>query len=631
MQSTVRELWAQLHPAVHTQNKILSAVCHLCAVAVFGAAAGLMGLWIAAQTYPAAVSARELYAFYLGDARLLALNLLPPMLLGFFGYFLTSRVWAAVLSAAVPTLLLTCSNYFKILLRDEPVVFSDLTLLRTAYGIVGKYNAAPTAQMHKMIALCLAMLAFSLLLLPRRRMKWRVRLLGAAACAAVSALLLPPVYFSDGLYRSTAVPEALNAKLYTENYAAHGCFYPFLHSAPTDRHHDSAAGAMTPQERYESYADADIPAEQKVQVMGIMCEALGDLSDFPVLAARDEVQAIYAPLHELEERAVSGRLLTNIFAGGTVDSEWCALTGYSTYDTFRKPTESYVWYFADQGYDTAYQHPGYKWFYDREHVNEYLGFGESFFTEDGFGELVDPTAALFHSDGILVDHLLDQLDQRTQDDAPLFSFSVTYQNHGPYNTEISAREIFAEEGVDWSTETRHILDNYLCGVGETIRELVRLTQELETRDEPVVLFAFGDHKPWLGDDKAVYHELGIDMDFSETEGFYNTFATPYFIWANDAAKTVLGNDFVGDGGDFSPCFLMTKVFDECGWDGPGFMQLGREMRAVAPVLSLRGLFLQNGEVCTELSDEDTARYNDYLGVQSWRADNARTIKNESGT
>ena len=70
---------------------------------------------------------------------------------------------------------------------------------------------------------------------------------------------------------------------------------------------------------------------------------------------------VYAPWHELERQAVSGDLLTNIFAGGTVDSEWAFLTGYSTHDEFRKDTDSYVWYLRDQGYQTFGSHPGFGW------------------------------------------------------------------------------------------------------------------------------------------------------------------------------------------------------------------------------------------------------------------------------
>ena len=611
--------------AVRARTQQLSEPYCLVMVAVLGAAVGITGLWISALSYPAAAG---LFAFYLSDARIFALNVLPPILLALLGYFVFLRAWAGVLVSAVPTLLFAIGNYYKLCLRDEPVVFSDLSLLRTAGGIAGKYNITPTVEMVMAVALCLFLCFLALFFVPRRGMKGQMRLLGAELCLVFVSLLLA-VSFSDELYTSTATPEGLNTKLYTEDYVAHGGLYPFLHSAKPTNRSILADARMTPQEIYESYADAEIPAEKKVQVMGIMCEALADFSGVPAFAQNEKIQGIYAPLHALQERAISGNLLTNIFSGGTVDSEWCVLTGYSAYGAFTKDTESYVRYFADQGYDTVYQHPGHEWFYERKDVNRYLGFAHCDFSENCFAELVDVDAAMFHSDDVLVDYLLAQVGGRAQDDAPLFSFSVTIQNHGPYNYETAVEPDYLAYEPDWSQTTYNILSNYFYGINETIGQLVRLTDGLEGSEDPVVLFVFGDHKPWLGNNKASYLELGIDMDFTETEGFYNTFATPYFIWANSAAKEVLGNEFVGDGGDFSPCFLLTKVFDECGWEGPGFMQFGREMRAVTPVLSQRGFFLQNGEVCTELNEADAAVFQNYLSVQYWRKENALADKQQS--
>ena len=600
----------------------LSEPYRLVVLAVLGAAVGIMGLWIAAISYP---GAGGLFAFYLSDVRILALNLLLPILLALLGYFIFLRAWAAVLVSAVPTLLLATANYFKLRLRDEPVVFSDLTLLRTAGGIAGKYNITLTAEMLAAFALCIFFACAARCFLPRRSMPRQARLFGLDLCLLCVPLLLI-ASFSDEIYTAGAAPEGIKTKLYAEDYVAHGCVYPFLHSArPIER--DALTGeTATPQKIYESYADADIPPEQKVQVMGIMCEAFADFSDASAFAENEKIQSIYAPLHALEERSISGKLITNIFSGGTVDSEWCVMTGYSAYGAFTKDTESYVRYFADQGYDTVYQHPGHEWFYERKDVNRYLGFAHSDFSENCFAGRINVNTAMLHSDDILIDHLLDQVGGRTEQDAPLFSFSVTIQNHGPYSAEAAAVPDFLGENPGWTQATYNILSNYFCGIDETIRELVRLTDGLEESEDPVVLFVFGDHKPWLGDNKSSYLELGMDMDFTETEGFYNTFATPYFIWANDAAKEVLGSEFVGDGGDFSPCFLMTKVFDECGWDGPGFMQFAREMRAVTPLLSQRGLFMKDGGICTELSEEETAVFQNYLSVQYWRKENALANK-----
>ena len=611
--------------AARSRARKLSEPYRFVMVAVLGAAVGFTGLWIAASAYP---EVEGLLAFYLGSARLLLMNLLPPIVLALLGYFIFLRAWAAVLVSAAPTMLLAIGNYFKLRLRDEPVVFSDLTLLRTAGGIAGKYDTAPSVEIVMALLLCACLCYLALVFLPRREMKRQARLLGVDLCLVCVALVLV-ASFSDERYDSITVPDSLNAELYTENYVAHGSIYPFLHSAKPTAHGAVTGAAKTPQEIYESYTDADIPAEQKVQVMGIMCEAFADFSEMPVFAENETIQSIYAPLHEIEARSISGNLLTNIFSGGTVDSEWCVLTGYSAYGAFKEDTESYVRYFADQGYDTLYQHPGHEWFYERKDVNRYLGFSHCDFSENCFAEQVDVDTAMFHSDDILFDHLLAQVNGRTEADAPLFSFSVTIQNHGPYNYEVAAEPDYLGAEPDWTPTTYNILSNYFCGINETIGELVRLTDGLEESEDPVVLFVFGDHKPWLGNNKSAYLELGIDMDFSKTEGFYNTFATPYFIWANSAAKEVLGNDFVGDGGDFSPCFLLTKVFDECGWEGPGFMQFAREMRAITPVLSQRGLFMKDGAISSTLSDEDAAAFQNYLSVQYWRKGNALSVKQQA--
>ena len=72
--------------------------------------------------------------------------------------------------------------------------------------------------------------------------------------------------------------------------------------------------------------------------MGVMLEAFCDLTDFDAIAGFDTVQEVYAPWHALEEQSLSGRLLTNIFAGGTVDTEWGFLTGASEHDEYRGAT-----------------------------------------------------------------------------------------------------------------------------------------------------------------------------------------------------------------------------------------------------------------------------------------------------
>ena len=586
---------------------------------LMGIGLGLISLMLSAYSY-APLNNLYLLFSYFRLPLLLALNLFVPVLLVYLGFFLFRRPWAAYLTAAIPCLALSLGSYYKTQLRGDPVLATDLRILRTAGGIVGHYTLELTKPVLAALALALIMLLFSILLMRKEPLRLRTRILGALGCLALALGAYFTVYTDADIYtQKTANNSFINLWSDVEVYVSKGTVYSFVYSVqemfpdPPEGYSEKEARAVLAQ-----YETADISEEERVTVVGIMLEAFCDLTDYPALADIPAVAEVYAPLHGLEARSVSGRLLTNIFAGGTTDTEWGFLTGYSRHEDFRSSTDSYIWYFKSQGYDTLYRHPGYGWFYNRQNVNEYLGFDESAFTDSGFGELVDPMAAVFHSDGVLVDYLLRDLDAQREDGDPLFLFSVSYQNHGPYSSESCAREYVTPAATGWSQESCCILNNYLAGVSETIGEMRRLADALEQRDEPVVFVFFGDHKPWLGNGSSVYAEMGIDLDTGTLDGFYNYYATPYAIYANSAAKRALGADFTGDGGDFSPCYLMQRVFDEYGWEGSAFMQLQREMYDVTPLLHTRGWFLKDGALTGSLSEDEFALYHRYLYAQYYR-------------
>lgn len=578
---------------------------------VFGLGIGLLSLYLAAYSCPG-IDAQALWASYFKLPLLVVMNLLLPLLVVYLGFFLFARPWAAYLLSAVPFLGLALASYYKIQLRGDPVLASDLRLIRTAGGIMGNYTFELTEPVKLVIAGFAGMLALSLVLLRRERMSQRGRLAGLMVMLALTLASYFEFYTSADIYEKTANSGLINPWSETEIYVSRGTTYPFLYSvqdmlpnAPSGYRESEASSTLA------SYEDQDIPEGEKITVVGIMLEAFSDMTDFPVLDDIPAVHEIYEPLHELEERSISGRLLTNIFAGGTVDTEWGYLTGYSEHEEFRSPVNTYVRYFKSQGYDALYRHPGYSWFYNRSNVNEYLGFDECVFNDTGFGDLISISDALYHSDKVLVDYLLNDIDARTETDDPLFLFSVSYQNHGPYPSETYWEEYATPEKNGWSMQTCCVINNYLAGIRSTINEMCRMTEELEARKEPIVFVFFGDHKPWMGNGNSVYTEMGINMDVSTLDGFYNYYATPYVIYANQAARDLLGNDFAEPGGDFSPCFLMAKVFDECGWEGPGLMQLQREMREVSPLMSSNGWRMQNGQLTMELdgtAEDENGRY-----------------------
>lgn len=562
---------------------------------------GALGLGLLSLILAPSQFGWRLFWDYLARPGLMVLNLLPPVVLAALFYGATGRAWLAYGLTALPVLGLAFGNFYKLAFRDDPVVAADLLLLGEAGNMADKYQLYLTGKLAA-ILVCAALGALVLALLARGRPGGRVRALTAAA-ALSCAIALVPVYGSDSVYLANANEEHINRWSPTQQYVSRGGLYPFLYSvksavpSPPEGYDQREAEELLAQ-----YQDGTIPEDKKVNIVGVMLEAFADFSQFEEIQF---TQDVYAGYHALEAESYSGTLLTNIFAGGTVNTERAFLTGVgdSGYD-YRSGTSSYVWYLKSQGYRATGDHPCYGWFYNRQNVNAYLGFDSYRFSEDFYSALSGDATA---PDRIFFPELTKSvLEQLERDDGPLFSFSVSYQGHGPYGDSVywwgEAEDYFSNENLD--DASRYILANYLGTVLDTQKYLTEMVDAFRGLDEPIVLVVFGDHKPWLGNGNSVYDALGVDLSQETDESFYSYWSTRYLIWANGAAKEVLGKDLVGEGPDISPCFLMNVLFEQLGWTGDAYMQAADQCRRELPVVHSYGAYLTaGGELTRELTEE----------------------------
>lgn len=361
--------------------------------------------------------------------------------------------------------------------------------------------------------------------------------------------------------------------------------------------HPEGYDEQAAREYLAEYGDSDIPEGKKVNILAIQLEAF---SDFTTLGL-DELEYIYADYHALEDESYTGDLITNVFGGGTVNTERCFLTGYTDLKDYRQNTNSYVWYLRQQGYTANGSHPCCRSFYNRFNVNSYLGFEDYLYTEGYY----DKYSTSVSFDNVLFHEMLRLFTEDVSSGKPVFSFNVSYQGHGPYSTD----------HLDWgdpiwegyvSDYSYYVVNNYLSSIKDTISSLCELKAELETMDEPVVLVVYGDHMPWFGDGNSVYNELGVNLDISTLSGFMNYYSTRYLIWANDAAKELTGSEFTGEGPDISPCYLMGELFSLLGWDGPAYMKSMNDAERMLPVINSDGFYLKDGQVVCSLDGDDLA-------------------------
>ncbi len=585
---------------------------HICRIALLvcaGLCMGLALLLLAIGPY-----SKRALVDYLLHWQTLLLNTIPPALLALLFYGITGRAWSAFLLGGGISLGFSLGNYYKLQFRDDPLYFEDMLILREAKAMAsGDHYALFVDWRIVTVLLCLVLGAVLLLLLAPGKLRGWGRRLGASLAALALGGMLAPVYLSGDIYQATQNFAHLNQWSATQNYISHGFWYPFLHSisdfveTPPGGYDKKAAA-----ERLASYPDADIPADRKISVIGLMREAYVDFSLYDVPGLDVSGYDLY---HRLEEESYTGDLVTNIFAGGTVDTERCFLTGNYQLRNFRGNANSYVWYFRQQGYAVEGSHPYYQWFYNRLNINGYLGFEKYRYLE---GDYETMTQAVYPEDAVLLPEIYDDLQARLAEGQPCFSFSVNVQSHGPYATwDTGAAEYLT--GENYSAACKNAVNAYMTTIMETDRQLAALLDRLREDPNPIVLVTFGDHLPWMGDGNVFYDEMGVDVDAGTDEGYYRHYTTRYLIWANDAAKAVIGRDMRGEGPAISPCYLMNLLFDQLGWEGPGFMQAMDEMMEVFPIVSTTGRTMTDGVLDERVPEERQALYREFQYLQHyWR-------------
>ncbi len=554
-------------------------------------AAGVVSLMLAYGNYSFGI-----FKGYFKVPLIAVMNILPILVLTYLLYFITGRSWIAHLVVSAIVIAASVGDYYKLRFRDDPFIAADIPAITTGLKVSGNYEITVGVRVIAAFAFVLLSTLF-LAFFVRGRIRFRFRTIGIVA--ALLAAWPATLWCLDGdTFDSLENFDYPGASPWsdTQKQITRGFVYPFIHSIPDaipqkpEGYSDARASEIL-----SKYKSEDIPEDKKVNVIGIQLEAF---NDFERLGVEGINEKVYEKWHELEDESLTGTLVTNIFAGGTIDTERCFLTGLSTLDNFRAPVGSYVRYFSSQGYFTEGAHASYDWFYNRKNINSYIGFDEYWFSENRYKEMTGEDIGM---DEVMIPDILELYRNRDKS-VPYFNFSVTYQGHGPYADDYLAWGDGFWEGEDVTDASRTILNNYLGSIADTSERISWFIDELRSDPDPVVVVLYGDHNPWLGNGNSVYIELGVDLDVSEEQGFYNYFSTEYLIWANDAAKDALGVDPKGVGPTVSACFLMNVLFDECGLGkGPAYMQFTTDFMKGSPVVNTTGFYLEKGKITSEPS------------------------------
>ena len=476
---------------------------------------------------------------------MLLLNILPVLLLLLLLFFLTRRLFFSISCTGVLFVFFAIADRMKVSMRQEPLLPTDLTLVKEVMAILKTFPVYQLILIGILLVLFLVLLVLSFKKSAGVKLPIGSRLAGillVIACAFGANQLW---YGNKTLY--DGYPTVDNPYFQVNQYNTRGMIYSFLHQFNITQMEEPEGYDAT---YFAELEDTDWAAPEEVEyphIVMIMGEAFSDLSENEHLDFTDYRD----PLQNFkeicaDENAISGHIVVPNFGGGTSNTEYDVLTGCATrYLDNSLPSYNFIHSDFDGiprqlcmlGYETLSIHPGYAWFYNRQNVYPDLGFETSYFLEDSF-DLETQGYGGYINEEVTMDKIIETLDTHIKEkDTPLFSFTVTIQNHGPYEKKYGTLPANFSTDIPLDETQTDLLTQYFQGIIDADEQIGRLKEYAAHSDEPIVLVYFGDHLPGFSNGMEFFDLLDYPIDANGTaEEQLAVYETPYFIWQNDSAK-----------------------------------------------------------------------------------------------
>ncbi len=593
---------------------------------LLGLACGVVVTLFVLWAHP--VSVLAMLGKMLRQPLILFLNWLPIALLTAAFAFAFRNVFFSSALVGLIAGAMSLINRVKLTIRGEPFVPRDISLIKEAADAAGSYDMTlPWFQIGCLVVMTAVFIVLGVLLplkksedAPKKRGAL-VRVMGFVLCLAVLVGAVGLVYSSADLYNSFETTEPYNLSSVNNElgFVYYFCYHfsTYKIEKPEGFDRDEAASWET---GYESAPDA-----ADVNVVFVMNEAFSDIlnEDVFVFPEGENPMEVYNTLAE-GENAWAGHIVVPYFAGGTADTEFDVASGMQTnllnpaapsltaFRTVNRDLDSIFRIFGADGYTSCFMHPGQSWFYNRENVYDWFGADESFFVEDFDAEY----KGSWVTDESVLRELVSRFEEKSAGGGLDFTYAVTIQNHMSYTAEKYGDYVCpeVETTAELSPEIQTAVNVYAEGIRDANAMLEDLTEFYSEQSEPVLLVFFGDHLPYLGDNRQGYAELGLPAaSVTGGEDPFAAYTAPVLFWCNDAAAEALdfanaieALDLPADG-RISACYLGAVVLELTGRGevSPWFAFLN-EMRRELPVLHNGYYEGADGEITTEPTAEEAA-------------------------
>jgi len=516
------------------------------------------------------------------------LNVLFCQLLIVFIFAITCNYRLALIGGSGIIYIFGLVNHFVQAFRGTPFLPADILSVGTAADVVGSYPVG----LNKPIILTLAILIFALAVCSRLqyRSHWRNKQQRLLSCCLLVLIGVAGFYhYQPAVWQKYGVEVKFWNQL--QGYQENGAFLSFVLNskylvpqAPEGYTSTKAAELWAEKEQQDKQPQS--VDQEKPHIIMVMNESYADLSVLGELQTSEPYLESYA---NLRENVTKGNLYVSVLGGGTCNSEFEALTGYSMaflppgvmpYQQYIKEEQfSLATVLKSQGYETIAFHPGKADSWCREQVYPLLGF-ERFVTKKDMAE-VQLMRDAYADDSCNYRELIRLYEQRGE--KKLFLFNVTIQNHGGY--QLQAPDLPHQVKVVGEGNYPQA-EQYLSLMKSSDEALAELLAYFAQEEEPVLLVFFGDHQPIL-EAELTENLLGAKLSDLTVEQVQQRYQCPFFIWTNYASDSAWIEAM-------SVNYLPALILEKAGIEQPAYYEFLRDLFAEIPVINSVGYIDKEG-------------------------------------
>ena len=490
------------------------------------------------------------------------LNLLLCGIVYLILLMISNRFWVATPIYLALAIIIAVVEHFKITIRYEAVIPSDLSFLKSDAGNLMSFMPSG-AQWIILGAVAGFLVLLGLCLYLNRIDARHGRMFRAAdhrtglanAAARILLVIIPAGFF--GMYAMQAGTVGSWANTLSVAMGDQSSMWDSVYDAQRNGPVVSFLRQLNPKvmEKPEGYSEAtmkqvakryakaaeSINAKRSANlndstVVYVLSESFSDPSRVPGLKVNKDSMP---NIRKIKENTTSGYMLSSGYGGGTANLEYMGLTGMSmaNFDSSLSspyqqlvpgqhwtPTINQLWGAPKNSIGV---HPYESSMYSRAINYKKFGFSH-FYTLTG-PDIISHQDKLgsspYVSDEAAYKSTLEELKKTKSNQ---FIQLITMQNHMPYHDWYPNNEFTAQSttGTALGKTEQESIQTYQKGAAITDQETEKFLKQLDKIDKPITVVFYGDHLP------GIYSTASEDSNNSLA-----LHLTDYFIWSNKASSS----------------------------------------------------------------------------------------------